>query len=70
MQSPSDILRSLGGPSRVAAALGISNPSTVIKWGLRGSIPAKHWPALIAVAQQLKVEGITPDRLLAAHVRA
>lgn len=66
MQSPADILRSLGGPSRVAGALGISNPSTVIKWGLRGSIPAKHWPGLIDLAAREKIR-LNADALMRAH---
>jgi DNA-binding transcriptional regulator YdaS (Cro superfamily) len=33
-------IQALGGPSKAAAALGISNPSVVLNWRKRGQVPA------------------------------
>lgn len=38
----SDIIDRLGGPTKAATALGISNPSVVLNWKARNSIPAHH----------------------------
>lgn len=38
----SDIIAKLGGPTKAATALGISNPSVVLNWKSRNSIPAHH----------------------------
>lgn len=32
----------LGGPTKAAAALGISNPSVVLNWRKRGKVPAER----------------------------
>lgn len=34
------VLEALGGPSKAAAALSISNPSVVMNWRKRGQVPA------------------------------
>jgi DNA-binding transcriptional regulator YdaS (Cro superfamily) len=34
------MIAALGGPSKAAAALGISNPSVVLNWRARGKVPA------------------------------
>lgn len=46
-KSPIDrALDELGGPSKAAAALGISNPSVVFNWRSRGKVPAEYVLAL------------------------
>lgn len=34
------VIEKLGGPTKTAAALGISNPSVVMNWRARGQVPA------------------------------
>lgn len=34
------VIEALGGPTKAAAALGISNPSVVLNWRARGQVPA------------------------------
>ena len=34
------LIEKLGGPTKAATALGISNPSIVINWRTRGQVPA------------------------------
>lgn len=48
--SVAKIIQQLGGPTKAASLLGISNPSVVINWRKRNSIPADR-----AIA----VEGLT-----------
>lgn len=52
-----DIIEQLGGPTKAAEKLGISNPSVVLNWRLRKSIPADR---VLAVS---KLTGIPPHRL-------
>ena len=41
--SPVDaVITALGGPSKAAVALGISNPSVVMNWRARGKVPAER----------------------------
>ena len=37
-----DVITALGGPSKAAEALGISNPSVVMNWRTRGKVPAER----------------------------
>jgi DNA-binding transcriptional regulator YdaS (Cro superfamily) len=52
-----DIIEQLGGPTKAAEKLGISNPSVVLNWRKRGSIPAER---VVAVS---KLTGIPPHKL-------
>jgi DNA-binding transcriptional regulator YdaS (Cro superfamily) len=36
------VIDELGGPTKAAAALGISNPSVVMNWRTRGQVPAER----------------------------
>lgn len=36
----SDVIEVLGGPTKAATALGLSNPSVVMNWRKRGRVPA------------------------------
>jgi hypothetical protein len=51
----------LGGTGAVAGALEQSD-STVSGWQTRG-IPAPHWAALVALASELEVPGVTLEAL-------
>lgn len=55
--SVAQIIESLGGPTKAAEALGISNPSVVLNWRARESIPAER---VMAVS---KLTGIPPHKL-------
>jgi Uncharacterized protein conserved in bacteria, prophage-related len=46
----SKAIEALGGISKAAAALGITNPSVVANWRMRNSIPARY---------VLKIEALT-----------
>lgn len=37
-----DMIEALGGPSKAATTLGISNPSVVMNWRSRGKVPAER----------------------------
>lgn len=58
--SISDIIDKLGGPTKAAAALGISNPSVVLNWKSRNSIPAQY---VVAIEKLTKIPAkvIRPD---------
>lgn len=36
------VIEALGGPTKAATALGISNPSVVMNWRTRGQVPAER----------------------------
>jgi len=48
-----------GGVRPMAAAIG-RNPSTVMSWKVRGSIPDQHKPGVLASATELGLD-LTPD---------
>jgi DNA-binding transcriptional regulator YdaS (Cro superfamily) len=52
-----DVIERLGGPTKAAEALGISNPSVVLNWRKRQSIPADK---VMAVS---RLTGIPPHDL-------
>ena len=52
-----DIIKRLGGPTKAAEALGISNPSVVLNWRKRQSVPADR---VLAIS---KLTGIPPHRI-------
>lgn len=55
-----DIIEKLGGPTKAATALGISNPSVVLNWKTRNSIPAQY---VVAIEKLTKIpaQAIRPD---------
>lgn len=58
--SVSDIIKALGGATKAAEALGISNPSVVVNWRTRNSIPAQY---VVAVSKLTDIPAgeIRPD---------
>jgi hypothetical protein len=54
MHSAHTILAQLGGYREVATRLGLP-ATTVHSWRRRGSIPSRHWPALIRMAAERDV---------------
>lgn len=58
--SVADIVKALGGPSKTASALGISNPSVIINWRKRNSIPAQYVVAVAKLTNIPEAE-IRPD---------
>jgi hypothetical protein len=56
MADHNDLIDALGGPHRLADALTATGVRvkhvTARAWRLRGSIPAKYWPHVQAVARQ------------------
>jgi hypothetical protein len=53
MENPkdhSDLIAKLGGPSKVAIAIGIGNDVNVRAWKMRNRIPPEYWPAMIGIA--------------------
>lgn len=60
LPSIADIIEKLGGPTKAADALGISNPSVVLNWRTRNSIPAQY---VIAIEKLTKIPArdIRPD---------
>lgn len=61
MISPADyVIGRFGGIRKAARAIGIQ-PSTVQGWGKRGTIPQRHWDALIEAAKEIGTEITIPD---------
>ncbi|RFC66481.1 hypothetical protein DYI37_03295 [Fulvimarina endophytica] len=65
MQTPSDIINSLGGNAAIARKLGIS-PSGVSEMKRRNSIPVKYWSGLIEIANE-GGHTLSADMLISAH---
>lgn len=53
----------LGGAAAVARFAGLK-PGTVQQMKARDSVQPRYWPALIAMARQAKVAGVTHDTLI------
>lgn len=60
LPSIADIIKALGGPTKAADALGISNPSVVLNWRTRNSIPAQYVIAIEKLTQ-IPARDIRPD---------
>lgn len=60
-----DLIKTLGGPDRVADAIGCHR-TRVVRWRTQG-IPASRFPALIELAAQRNVRGLTFDALFAGR---
>lgn len=67
MDSSEAIIVALGGTGAVAGALEQSD-STVSSWRTRG-IPAGHWAAVVAMAADRGVTGVTLEVLAALAAR-
>lgn len=62
MRSFSEIIDQLGGYRSVAD--GMPRPLTTVQsWHQRNSIPPNEWPAVVAYADKVGVEGVTVDLL-------
>jgi DNA-binding transcriptional regulator YdaS (Cro superfamily) len=73
-----ELIDRFGGNAALAALMGIG-PSTVSEWRRTGRIHFRHWPAIVALAEQLSLRakeegeaersrmwaGVTADTLLA-----
>tara|TARA_R110000824_G_C14930209_1_gene648640 strand:- start:389 stop:580 length:192 start_codon:yes stop_codon:yes gene_type:complete len=55
MKNAKEIISSLGGTMKAAAALGVS-PQAVSNWIRRGTVPLSHAADIIVVARDLGVE--------------
>ncbi|MFZ1109894.1 MAG: hypothetical protein WAN43_16285 [Rhodomicrobium sp.] len=55
------------GVAALAREFGHRNDSTVSSWKLRGSIPVRYWPRIVAFAMKHGRADINCDALLAAH---
>ena len=60
MQSAAEIIKHLGGPTKIAAFLRIPM-GTVSSWGSRNSIPAEYWAPLARLAAEHGVKGLTVE---------
>lgn len=63
------VIEALGGPSKAATALGISNPSVVMNWRSRGQVPAGMVLAVEA-ATGISRHVLRPDVFGAAETAA
>lgn len=50
-----EIIRKLGGPTKVARAFGLEPVNTTVHWGARG-IPAKYWLKIMKLAEESGLE--------------
>lgn len=60
-----DLIKTLGGPDRVAAALGCHR-TVVVRWRTKG-IPPNRFPAIVSLAAQANVRGVTLEALYAGR---
>lgn len=54
-----DVIERLGGPAKVAAALGMRT-NAVANWSLRGIVPARHHTRLWRMAQEAGLDWRPP----------
>ncbi len=59
--TPREIIRAMGGGSKLAEKLGCGAPA-ISNW-LQTGIPKGRWPDLIEIAEKDGIEGITLDVL-------
>jgi hypothetical protein len=69
MKTVSDLIEALGGSTWLARELDLPI-ATVGAWKARGSIPPRYFPALVRIASQEKVKGVTLESLVAMRVSA
>jgi hypothetical protein len=69
MESFSSLIDCLGGAAVVAKFAG-GKPGTFQQMKARNSVPTEYWPALIALAQERGVAGITHEYLTELSIRA
>ena len=75
LETVDDVFDAFGGPTRVARALGLKRAdgslasSTASEMKRRGNIPVDYWPRLIEAAPEYDVSGLTPETLMAIHVK-
>lgn len=67
MHSFADLITNLGGPAAVAKATD-AEPGAVRQWKARGSIPPAYWPAIIKLADEKSVRGVTVASLAALAI--
>ena len=63
MESFSDIIDALGGPTAAMQALGAPSPQAVWNMKARNSIPARYWPRLVAAMAERGIVGVTHEGL-------
>jgi hypothetical protein len=56
-----ELITKLGGPKRIAQALGLPYPNLVSRWRWRG-IPPMHWHRIVAFAAQAGID-VSADEL-------
>jgi len=66
MSDLTTIFDNLGGVTCVARETGLPL-GTVSAWKTRGSIPARHWTALVALAKRRGAKAVTHAALAEAH---
>lgn len=64
--TPAALIDALGKPPKLAERLG-RKLSTVAVWKHRNAIPVEAWPAVIALAKEDRIRGVTAEGLLAMH---
>ncbi len=69
MSDLTTIFDNLGGVTCVARETGLPI-GTVSAWKTRGSIPARHWTALVALAKRRGAKLVTHAALAEAHASA
>jgi hypothetical protein len=69
MKTVAELIKALGGSTQLAGKLKLPI-ATVGAWKARGSIPPRYFPALVRIAGQQKVKGVTLERLVAMRVDA
>jgi hypothetical protein len=67
MQTFSDLIKALGGPKSVSAALEMPFP-TVQSWVARDSIPMSAWPKVADLAKAKRLKGVTVASLTALAI--
>ncbi|WP_371737713.1 carph-isopro domain-containing protein [Magnetospirillum sp. UT-4] len=61
-----DLVRSFGGPARMAETLGLVR-TAIPNWRRRGRIPPSQWAAIVDAAEALGIPGVSYDAL--RHIR-
>lgn len=68
MMTVADIIEAFGGPTSLGDAID-ARPQAVVNMRARESIPSRYWPALVRVAAERDIDGITLEALADMAVR-
>jgi hypothetical protein len=68
MSTIPEFIDACGGATKVAKVRNLPL-STVASWKARNSIPVDEWPALLELARQCEIEGVSYETMVLMHTQ-